>query len=97
MLPLSFSLLVVLFAAGGAAADPARPADRLRRVRIEQAGPVTNMVLVEAFGARSALVIVHNKRQARVLHELMRVRDGAFHLPTNMTVRHCVWGSALAP
>jgi len=60
---------------------------RLKRVSVAQVGRLSNEELVEQVRGRSALVIVNNKKQARVLYDLMS-GDGVFHLSTNMTARH---------
>lgn len=69
------------------APEPERLYQALRRVEVTHLGQLDNQALAERVRGRSALVIVNNKRQARVLFDDLR-RKGVFHLSTHMTARH---------
>ncbi len=69
------------------APDPARLYKALKRVTVERLGYLDNAALADRVRGRSALVIVNNKRQARVLFDMLR-DEGVFHLSTHMTARH---------
>ncbi len=69
------------------APDPARLYKVLKRVTVERVGYLDNAALADRVRGRSALVIVNNKRQARMLFDMLR-GEGVFHLSTHMTARH---------
>lgn len=70
------------------APDPARLFAALRRVTLCDAGALGNDDLAARLCGPSALVVVNNKRHARDLFDLIRGREGAAHLSTNMTAAH---------
>ena len=69
------------------APDPERLHEAMRRVQVQQVGPISNDDLAARVAGRKALVIVNNKRQARALFNLLG-KGRALHLSTNMTARH---------
>ena len=69
------------------APDPTRLYRTLRRVEVSHLGRLDNSALIDRVRGHSALVIVNNKRQARVLFDQIR-GEGVFHLSTHMTARH---------
>lgn len=72
--------------------DPVALHHALRRVRIEQAGTLTDEELVERLAVEvQALCIVNTRGDARRLFEKLRTRvrsDGVFHLSANMCPEH---------
>ncbi|MCR8547608.1 CRISPR-associated endonuclease Cas3'' [Salipiger sp. P9] len=71
------------------APDPKGLYQKLKRVRVEQAGPLSNAALADRLAApEGGLAILNNRRQARAVFELIRDVPNACHLSTNMTARH---------
>ncbi len=67
------------------APDPGTLYQRIRRVDAKFIGFQDNQTVVQKVEGHRSLVIVNNKRQARILFDLL---DNALHLSTNMTARH---------
>lgn len=71
------------------APDPEALYKVLKRVCVERAGRLDNAALAERLsGVGGGLAILNNRRQARMVFELIRCCSDAFHLSTNMTARH---------
>ncbi|TNC49641.1 CRISPR-associated helicase Cas3' [Rubellimicrobium rubrum] len=75
------------------APDPVALASRLRRTRIERAGPMDDEVLVAALAVeRQALVIVNSRHHALDLYRLAKAKakglDGLVHLTTRQCAAH---------
>ncbi len=71
------------------APDPPRLYEALRRVRVQDAGMISDATLAEKIAdTQQVLVILNNRRHVRELFESIKGLDGAVHLTTNMTAAH---------
>jgi len=71
------------------APDPPRLYEALRRVRVKDAGVISDAELARKIAdTQQVLVILNNRRHVRELFENIRGLDGAVHLTTNMTAAH---------
>lgn len=69
--------------------DPARLYAGLKRTEVTFAGRLTDEELAERISSLTqVLCVVGSKPQARKVFELLSVRDGSFHLSTNMYPEH---------
>ena len=71
------------------APDPSRIYERMRRVRVCDAGEICDSKLAKEIGRQEQiLVIVNSRAHARALFDLISEQPGATHLTTNMTPAH---------
>jgi len=63
--------------------------EKLRRAKVEDLGVLDDEALAERLmGHHQALCVVNTRAHARQLFELLRGRDGVYHLSTTMTAVH---------
>lgn len=71
------------------APNPTALFEQLRRTTVQHIGQQTDADLLEKLGQhRQMLIIVNNRRHARILYDSAKPLDGVFHLTTLMCAKH---------